>query len=280
MAPGSNYDRLASSRRSDRRIGNGRGRHPILQAACLARAPVRQSAISEEGAAPLSFSSQSNGGPLVGCLRDLGRRLFPERQILLRSTERVRSVLLPSWLQAMIIVACVSAFGGASYLVVGYSAMHHALGQSDASPRDARMAADAATAQKKSDTEAATVAALNQQLASINAQYTELKQHYDAAIANQSANATAADRAQQDLQQTLDQAEQQLSANNGNVTQLKKSIDPLRASLKQSEQERTAETVHSHQIEAAMEALKAKMLNLTALIDSDNQQLSELGAAH
>src|SRR5689334_424892 len=64
------------------------------------------------------------GGPLVGGLRDLGGRLFPERQLLVRSTERVRSVLLPGWLQAMIVVACIGTLGGASYLTVGYFSLH------------------------------------------------------------------------------------------------------------------------------------------------------------
>jgi chromosome segregation ATPase len=211
---------------------------------------------------------------LVGGLRDLGGRLFPERQILLRSTEGVRSVLLPSWLQAMIIIACVSTFGAVSYLAVGYFSMHRELDRASASPSRNAAAVDLATVQKPSNTDTNAVAALNQQLASINQQYAALKQHYDAIVAKQSSNATATTQAQQDLQQKLDAAEQELSANSGNVTKFKKSVDELQANLKRSEQAHTAETMHAHELEAATQTLKAKILNLTALIDSDNQQLA------
>jgi len=195
----------------------------------------------------------------------------------LRSTEGVRSVLLPSWLQAMIIIACVSTFGAVSYLAVGYFSMHRELDRASAS--SPRSGADAATVQKQSNSEADAVAALNQQLGSINQQYAALKQHYDAAVASQSANATTTDQAQQDLQQKLDAAERELSANNGDVTKLKKSVDDLRASLKRSEQARTAETVHAHELEAAMQTLTARANLLKAIVDSKDEQLSKLRAA-
>jgi len=196
----------------------------------------------------------------------------------LRSTEGVRSVLLPSWLQAMIIIACISTFGAVSYLAVGYFSMHRELDRASASlPRNAA-AVDLATAQKPPNTEADAVGALNQQLASINQQYAALKQHYDAIVADQSSNATATTQAQQDLQQKLDAAEQELSANNGNVTKLKKSIDELRTGLKRSEQARTAETMHAHELEVEMQTLTARANLLKAIVDSKDEQLSKLRA--
>ncbi|MGH7012713.1 MAG: peptidoglycan DD-metalloendopeptidase family protein [Stellaceae bacterium] len=210
---------------------------------------------------------------MVGGLRDLGGRLFPERQVLLRSTERVRSVLLPSWLQAMIVVACIGTFGGASYLAVGYFEMHKELGQAGATSLSA-----AAATSVSSHSEADAVAAHNQQLANINQQYASLKQHYDAMVASQSASATATDQAQQNLQQKLDAAQQQLSTNTGDVAQLKKSIDELRANLKRSEQARTVEVVHAHQLEDAMQALTARANLLKAIADSKDEQLAKLRA--
>ncbi|MDE2229417.1 MAG: peptidoglycan DD-metalloendopeptidase family protein [Alphaproteobacteria bacterium] len=240
---------------------------------------VRQGAGStwcnlREGPAPPNSFIRSNGGPLVGGLRDLGGRLFPERQILLRSTERVRLVLLPSWLQAMIVIACIGTFGGVSYLAVGYFAMHRALDQVGAAPRRSHVATDAVNAPAAPSDNA--LAALNQQLAAVNAQYTVLKQRYDAAVANQSTSETATDQAQQDLQQKLDSAEQQLAANNGNVAQLKRSIDDLRAHLKQAEQARVAEKARAHQLEVDMQTLTARANLLKAIVDSKDEQLAKL----
>lgn len=210
---------------------------------------------------------------MVGDLRDLGGRLFPERQILLRSTEHVRSVLLPSWLQAMIMVACVATFGGMSYLAVGYFAMHRELDRAGTSSRATRIAD-----QQDANAEANAVAAVNQQLASVNDQYAALKQRYGAMVASQSASAAATDQAQQDLQQKLSQAEQQLSANSGNVVQLKKSIEELRASLKRSEQARNAETAHARALETEMQALTARANLLKAIVNSKDEQLTRLRA--
>jgi murein DD-endopeptidase MepM/ murein hydrolase activator NlpD len=197
--------------------------------------------------------------------------LFPERQILLRSSERVRSVLLPSWLQAIAVIACVGVFGGVSYLAISYFAMHRQLERASASSRTVQVAA-----KKTTNTEADAVAALNQELASTNEQYGALKQRYDAMVAGQSADAAATNQAQQALQQKLDQAEQQLSANSGNVAQLKKSVDDLRASLKRSEQERGVETTHAHQLEIEMQTLAARANLLKAIVDSKDEQLARL----
>jgi len=210
---------------------------------------------------------------LVGDLRDLTGRLFPERQILLRSTERVRSVLLPTWLQLMIVLACIGTFGSVSYLAVGYFAMHRELSRAGIAALSGRT-----TAEAQAHAEADAVAALNQQLAAINAQYAELKQQYDAVIANQSASAAATDQARQTLQQKLEAAEHELSAKNGNVAQLKKSIDDLRTSLKRSEQARAAETTHTHELEIEMQTLTARANLLKAIVDSKDEQLAKLRA--
>ena len=212
---------------------------------------------------------------MVGGLRDLGERLFPERQLLVRSTERVRSVLLPGWLQAMIVVACIGTLGGASYLTVGYFSLHRRADHASTVASNVP-AATGTTAPVQADSEAQAVAALNQQLAAINGQYAELKQHYDAIVASQAAN--AAGPTQQDLQQKLAAAQQQLSNNSGNVAQLKKSIDELHAELKRSEQARTAEATHSRQLEDAMQTLTERANLLKAIADSKDEQLARLRA--
>src|SRR5579872_3358163 len=144
----------------DRRTGtaNAANLHSPSLAPSI-KASTRIGASSETGAAPSSVSGWSNGGPLVGGLRDLGERLFPERQLLVRSTERVRSVLLPGWLQAMIVVACIGTLGGASYLTVGYFSLHREADRV-ATVASNESAATGAAAPVQANSEAQAVAAL------------------------------------------------------------------------------------------------------------------------
>jgi uncharacterized phage infection (PIP) family protein YhgE len=206
-------------------------------------------------------------------LHQLGkRRLFSDRHILLRSTDGIRSVFLPGWLQVVIIVVCVATLGGMSYLTMGYFSLRRSLEGSNAISRNERIPTGIPDVAKPSS-EAAEVAALNQQISNINEQYSQLKQQYDVAIANQKAKATA----RQELQQKLDAAEQQLSANSGDVTQLKNSIDELRTELKKSEETRTAEAARAQQLDTETETLKAKILNLETLSKSVKGQTNRGG---
>ena len=184
-------------------------------------------------------------------------------------------MLLPGWLQAMIVVACIGTLGGASYLTVGYFSLHHEADHAGAVASNMPATA-ATTAQPQANSETQSVAALNQQLAAINGQYAELKQHYDAIVASQATNATSP--TQQDLQQKLAAAQQQLSDNSGSVAQLKKSVDELHAELKRSEQARTVETTHTRQLEDAMQTLTARANLLKAIADSKDEQLARLRA--
>jgi murein DD-endopeptidase MepM/ murein hydrolase activator NlpD len=94
--------------------------------------------------------------------------------------------------------------------------------------------------------------------------------------AGQSTNPAATDQAQQELQQKLDKAEQQLSANSSNVTQLKKTIDELHGSLKRSEEARNADVAQAHQLKFQMQTLTARANLLKAIVDSKNDQLARL----
>ena len=184
-------------------------------------------------------------------------------------------MLLPGWLQAMIVVACIGTLGGASYLTVGYFSLHREVDHAGIVASNTPATA-ATTAQPQANSETQSVAALSQQLAAINGQYAELKQHYDAIVASQATNATSP--TQQDLQQKLAAAQQQLSDNSGSVAQLKKSVDELHTELKRSEQARTVEATHTRQLEDAMQTLTARANLLKAIADSKDEQLARLRA--
>ena len=197
------------------------------------------------------------GGLVAAGLREIREKLFPERQVLLRSSRSVRSLALPGWLQAMIVAACLTTFGGVTYLTVGYFALQRSLDQIAAS--------GAAT----------SLGDANRQLEVINDQYAALKSRYDALAAQQTGSP---DANRQDLERKLKDAQAKMATPNGDVVQLQKSLDDLRAQLKQSESARLAEQGRNKDLQVQMETLQARANLLKALVDAKDQQLQQLSS--
>ena len=55
--------------------------------------------------------------------------MFPERQLLLKSSRGVRSLRFPGWLQAMVVIACFATLASAGFLSAQYVALHRTLDQ-------------------------------------------------------------------------------------------------------------------------------------------------------
>jgi murein DD-endopeptidase MepM/ murein hydrolase activator NlpD len=85
---------------------------------------------------------------LTDWFRIWGERLFPERQLLLRTDGTVRSIRLPGWLQAALVGLCLCWLGAAAYLVDvaanGSRAAQETAVVSPAKPQEAVAAAPAA----------------------------------------------------------------------------------------------------------------------------------------
>jgi len=193
---------------------------------------------------------------------------------LLRSNDGIRSVSLPTWLQAMFVVAGIATFAGVSFLTVGYFTLQRTVDQLAQSAPAA--VATPATALAASQDE------LNRQLAELNDQYNALKTRYDdeaaklAGLANAQLQPPAgSDKSRDDLEQRLHAAEQAMATRNGNVAQLQKAIDDLRGELKRSDADRQAQLKHVQQVETDLKAAKIRADLLKALADSKDQQLRQ-----
>src|SRR5579872_5130366 len=60
------------------------------------------------------------------------RRVFPERQFLLRSGEKVRHLSLPGWLQAAALLGAFALVGGIGGLAGAYHNLHKAIHRKEA----------------------------------------------------------------------------------------------------------------------------------------------------
>jgi murein DD-endopeptidase MepM/ murein hydrolase activator NlpD len=173
----------------------------------------------------------------------LGKRLFPERQFLLRSGEKVRYLALPGWLQATGLFTGLAIIVGVGGLAGAYHNLHKAIHRKEA---------EISVASNR----AAALASLHDALAQADTQYLrmsqqfdEMKQQLDAAnggneslriaIAAAEARVVALDKTRLALEQRLHGADLELSGKAGNVSQLSQQLAESRTELRDAEQART-----------------------------------------
>lgn len=201
-----------------------------------------------------------------------GKRLFPERQLLLTSRGRVRHLTLSRGFQAT-----VAATGVAGIALLGYAmasgvviidrtgAYRHADGVPAASELLARVEElerklAAATAHPPAG---APSAALDETQARLKA----LEEARDRAVAEQ-----------KELQRRLDAAQQAASAKVDNLAQLNRTIDANRNDLRQADTQRTALQTHVRQLESDVEAANARSAQFKTTLDGVQRKLDQLAA--
>ena len=129
--------------------------------------------------------------------RILGEQLFPERRLLLQSPRGVRHVVLPGWLQAMLLATSFATIGVVAYLCVGSVHLRGTLDRraADATPTLARtqppsLAVPPAGATRASDpspapsTDTAAFDDMRSELATLRQQNSTLSENYAQANAN------------------------------------------------------------------------------------------------
>jgi murein DD-endopeptidase MepM/ murein hydrolase activator NlpD len=206
--------------------------------------------------------------------RILGEQLFPERRLLLQSPRGVRHVVLPGWLQAMLLATSFATIGVVTYLCVGSV---HLRGTLDRRAADATLAqtqppslaVPPAGATRASDpspapsTDTAAFDDMRSELATLRQQNSTLSENYAQANANyqqatdklavltqqnsqlqsQLADANARSKtiqvAHDEAERRAKTSEQALNSKNNNSELLAKNLDAVRNELQQSESRRT-----------------------------------------
>ena len=218
--------------------------------------------------------SNGSGGRVVRVSRIFGEQLFPERQLLLKSSGGVHHIALPGWLQAMVLVACIVSVGGIAYLAMGFARLHEVVDQRI----DEARSVSSATALNESagmDSLRAELAQMRRDLATVNQNYADVTARYQQSHDKLTSLATENDKLRndlntatlraKDLQEARDEAErraklaeQAASSKSGNVSQLTKNLDDNRSELRQSEAERTMLQNRVQQLQMELQAANSR----------------------
>ncbi len=210
----------------------------------------------------------------------LCRRLFPERQFLLRSGERLRYIALPGWLQAGALVAGIGLVGGIGGLAGAYHNLHRAIHRKEAeiSVASARAAALAVLRQE--------LAATDKQYFAMSDQFDDMQHQLDGAVTENDtlrasidaaeARAVVLDKERLALDARLHSAEQALSSKSGNLSQLNKQLADNRSELRDAEVARNTLQAKLHELQADSESSTGRTSQLKLALASREHQLRDI----
>lgn len=137
---------------------------------------------------------------MVNVSRIFGEQLFPERQLLLKSSGGVRHIALPGWLQAMVLMACLISVGGIGYLALGFARLHEAVDQRIDEARYVTSGAAAAAVDNANLEGLRTeLAQMRRDLATVNQNYTDVSARYQEAHGKLAALSAENDKLRNDL---------------------------------------------------------------------------------
>jgi murein DD-endopeptidase MepM/ murein hydrolase activator NlpD len=203
----------------------------------------------------------------------LGERLFPERQLLLKSSNGVRHVALPGWLQAAAFALCVISVGGAAYFVADFARHHHASARSGETAQTS-VAEHPVSEKAGIDELRSELSQLRSDLAAANQNYTQIGARYQDTQAKLAALAAENDKLRGDLKTATTHAkslrdardeavhrakaaEQALNSKADSLSQLAKNLDDNKTELRQSEAERTTLQNRLQQLQMELQAAKS-----------------------
>jgi murein DD-endopeptidase MepM/ murein hydrolase activator NlpD len=217
---------------------------------------------------------------IINCVA-LGRRVFAERQFLLRSGDKVRYLSLPGWLQAAVVLMGVVVIGGIGGLAGAYHNLHKAIHRKEAEISDASARTAALVNLRQSLAEA------DEQYADMSQQFDDMKQQLEEAtdqneamrdeIAAAEARVVALDKTRLALETRLHGSEQALANKSGNESQLAKELAQSRIEMQNAElaREGLQKKLQQLQADAANATGRADQLKATLALRED--QLHTLG---
>lgn len=181
-------------------------------------------------------------------LRILAARLFPERQILLRTGGKVQSISVPGWLQAASLALCLVSVCSVGYLVARFIHAHHTI--------ESRDAVASFLDRSKSMAEA-TAAEVRSELDAAKAQLADLSSQYDQAESDLAELSEENGKLKGDLGSVQARAKA-LEQASGKVNQLAKVLEETKADLAKTESQRTALQTRIQQLQSQLQAVTAQ----------------------
>jgi murein DD-endopeptidase MepM/ murein hydrolase activator NlpD len=216
------------------------------------------------------------GGDLLGKILKRARRLFPERQILMRVEGRVSYVTLSRRAQITMATGGLAVVALVAYgLVAQLHPASPAATQTAPGPDlqaqvdDLQRKLDAANAQL---TQAAAVAAIAASEASIDetrARMSDLAEARDRAVAEQT-----------ELQLQLAQAQDAANDSSQSLVQANRTLDASKGELRQSDAQRQALQARLHQLEVELDGANARSNQAKSDLASNERKLQQLAAEH
>jgi murein DD-endopeptidase MepM/ murein hydrolase activator NlpD len=217
---------------------------------------------------------------MVNKLIPLGKKIFPERQFLLRSGERVRYIALPGWAQAAALIAVIGVIGSVGGLAGAYHNLHKAFHRKEAEIGVAAQRAAALTALQQQ------IALADEQYFAISAQFDEMRQQLDAAtsdndamhgaIESAEARAVALDKERMALEDRLHAAEKALAGKSGNLSQLTKELSQNRVNLREAELAHTTLQKKLQQLQNASQTANDRTSELKLALAARERQMHDI----
>jgi murein DD-endopeptidase MepM/ murein hydrolase activator NlpD len=204
---------------------------------------------------------------LLGKIVKSARRLFPERQILVRAEGRVSYITLGRRTQLAMVAGLLAIV---MLVAFGMTGMLHlpAAGSERANvPADVQAQLDQLRSQLEAAKAQAGAAAQGQAAQDAQPQIKQLEAARDSAIAEENA-----------LKQQLQQAQEAVSNRSQNLAQLNHTLDANRGELRQSDTQRQALQSRVHQLETELEAANARTTQAKADLASNERKLQQLAA--
>ena len=234
----------------------------------------RAGGYSGQGAGGLGIEG---GGDLLGRMLKSARRMFPERQILVRAEGRVSYITLSRRAQFGLAACGLALIALVAYGITGVVQNRHgAAGQAVISLpgtqaqleqlRSELAAANARLAEK------GPTGAIAQSQAAVDDAQAHIKQ-----LENARDHALADEK---DLKRQLAQAQDAASSRSQNLTQLNHALDTNRGELRQSDAQRQALQNRVRQLEAELESANARTNQAKADLASNERRLQQLAAEH
>lgn len=216
------------------------------------------------------------GGDLLGRMLKAARRLFPERQILVRAEGRVSYITLTRRLQMSLAAGALVLVAVAGYGVKGV--VHERRGAVYAPLPAAGLQSQIDSLQRELDSANARLAqAPNPAAAAQNQAAVDQTQQHMQQLEAARDKALADEKA---LKTQLAQAQEAASSRSQSVAQLNHNLDANRGELRQSDAQRQALQNRVRQLEAELENANSRTTQAKADLASNERRLQQLAAEH